>query len=50
MMGVAPGADLYTATRSYSSYLDWDTEAAYVLGARDAGAIVLNNSWGLGDT
>ena len=49
MMGVAPGADLYTATRSYSSYLDWDAEAEYVLGARDAGAIVLNNSWGLSD-
>ncbi len=50
IMGVAPKADLYVGSRSYLSALDWQQEASFVDGAREAGAVVLNNSWGLGDT
>lgn len=49
MMGVAPEADLYAASRSYLTGLDWREEASFIDGARQAGAVVLNNSWGLGD-
>lgn len=46
MTGFAPGASLYAGTIDYSTTLDWSAIAGYVLGAKAAGAVAINNSWG----
>jgi hypothetical protein len=47
MIGFAPGASLIAGTIDYSSGLDWTKVGQYMLDAKAAGAVAVNNSWGL---
>ncbi len=49
-MGFAPGADLFVGSMDFSKSVDWDELADFVLAAKDAGAIAINNSWSLTTT
>lgn len=47
MTGIAPGADLFTGYIDYSQPADWVSLGQEMLAAKSAGAIAVNNSWGL---
>jgi hypothetical protein len=46
-MGFAPEADLFVGSMNYNNSVDWSEQAEFVLAAKDAGAIALNNSWSM---
>jgi subtilase-type serine protease len=47
MIGFAPGANLYAGYLNYNNSVDWALLGSYMLGAKSAGAVAVNNSWGL---
>ena len=47
MIGFAPGASLYAGYLNYNNAVDWALLGSYMLGAKAAGAVAVNNSWGL---
>lgn len=49
MIGFAPAASLFAGTIDYSTPLNWTQLGQYMLDAKSAGAIAVNNSWGLAD-
>lgn len=49
-LGFAPGADIHLGYLDYDSPVDWTRLGTYMDHAADLGAVVSNNSWGLGDT
>lgn len=48
-LGFAPRADIHQGYLDYDAPVNWNTLGTYMTDAAELGAIVSNNSWGLGD-
>ncbi len=48
-LGFAPHADIHQGYLDYDAAVNWNTLGTYMTDAAELGAIVSNNSWGLGD-